>query len=617
MLLKEPTMDDPDEYQLLDQLDDVFLLLDKSGAVIWQNRAAREATGQSAAQLADVRFTELVSTTMKTRVREALDGLTGTCGTTFVAPLVTGQGQDRPYEWTLRRLPGGARGTYVAIGQERTTPGTVEDVLERMSDGFLAVDTNWRITVTNSTGAAVIAEAMGIDPDPDELVGLHLWENIADAEATTAYDKYHEAMATGETLSFETYPTVVEGWFDVRVYPSETGLSIYFYDITEERQHREELHNRERVLRKMYEITADRDRSLAEQVNALLALGRGELGTKYATLSKIDDSGYLFEFVDAADERIQPGDVVPVEATNCEIVASTEESLVLGDVARDAPEETHRAGYTEWGIACYIGAPVLVSDEVYGTFCFYDTEPRSDDFSTWERTLVDLMSRWASAALERRQATAELERQNERLERFANVLSHDLRNPLTVALNRLEMGQADDDPTHLEEVETALRRMESLIDDTLTLTRHGGPISDTEPVALEALARQCWEVMDTEEATLMIDSDLRFRAAPTHAQQLLENVIGNALRHAGPDITIRVGALSDGDGFYVADDGPGIPAEKRVEVFDVGYSTGEDGTGFGLSIVEEVATAHGWDVSVTESETGGARFEVRGVEEAL
>ena len=78
------------------------------------------------------------------------------------------------------------------------------------------------------------------------------------------------------------------------------------------------------------------------------------------------------------------------------------------------------------------------------------------------------------------------------------------------------------------------------------------------------------------------------------------------------DVTIRVGDLADG--FYVADDGPGIPEERRDEVFQAGYSTSEAGTGFGLAIVRQIAEGHGWAVRATDASDGGARFEFTGVE---
>jgi len=94
-------------------------------------------------------------------------------------------------------------------------------------------------------------------------------------------------------------------------------------------------------------------------------------------------------------------------------------------------------------------------------------------------------------------------------------------------------------------------------------------------------------------------------------QQLLENLLRNAVEHGGDTVTITVGGLNDG--FYFEDDGPGIPENERNNVFETGYSTAKGGTGFGLSIVKQIATAHGWEICVTEGSEGGARFEIRGV----
>jgi signal transduction histidine kinase len=74
---------------------------------------------------------------------------------------------------------------------------------------------------------------------------------------------------------------------------------------------------------------------------------------------------------------------------------------------------------------------------------------------------------------------------------------------------------------------------------------------------------------------------------------------------------VTVGVFADDAGFFVADDGVGIPEGDRDAVMGMGYSTADDGTGFGLGIVAEIARAHGWSVAVTDSEAGGARFEIR------
>jgi len=119
--------------------------------------------------------------------------------------------------------------------------------------------------------------------------------------------------------------------------------------------------------------------------------------------------------------------------------------------------------------------------------------------------------------------------------------------------------------------------------------------------------------VDTGRATLEIDTSRGVEADQSRLRQLLENLCHNAVEHGGEDVTVSVGTVDDG--FYVADTGPGIPESDRKKVFESGYSTGEDGTGFGLRIVEEVVDAHGWDIRVTDSDQGGARFEITGVAE--
>ena len=372
-----------------------------------------------------------------------------------------------------------------------------------------------------------------------------------------------------------------------------------------------ERHSREQVLREMHDIISDRDHTFDEQVKQLLELGRTELGTAYGTLSEIDGDDYTFEVVVADDDSIQEENIVPVSATNCEIAASTEQTLVLGNVERDAPDQTHRTGFTDWGISCYLGAPVFVDDAVYGTFCFYDTEPRADQFSEWETTLVDLMSRWVSYELQRRQVTQQLHEQNEQLERFASIVSHDLRNPLSIIEGYVDLAVETGDVSELSRAKDAIERMDALIDDVLLLSRSDREIEPTT-VELQGLVTNCWETVPTETAALSAETDSRIRADETRLKQLLENLFRNAVEHGGEEVTISVGDLDSG--FYIEDDGPGVPPEKRETIFESGYSSNDDGTGLGLSIVDEIVETHGWEIRVTEGTEGGARFEITGVE---
>ncbi|MDZ7849720.1 MAG: ATP-binding protein [Halodesulfurarchaeum sp.] len=207
---------------------------------------------------------------------------------------------------------------------------------------------------------------------------------------------------------------------------------------------------------------------------------------------------------------------------------------------------------------------------------------------------------------EEERAKRELKRQNERLERFTSTVSHDLRNPLTVATGRLEIAVEETDSEHVETALDALERMETMIEDLLDLARQGQQVDETETVSLETAAREAWKMVQTDDATLEVRGDRDLEADPDRLASVFENLFRNAVEHVGPDVTVTVEPTAEG--FAVGDDGPGIPPGDRENVFESGYTTDTDGTGFGLTIVTEVAEAHGWTVEVDESRAGGARF---------
>ena len=209
-----------------------------------------------------------------------------------------------------------------------------------------------------------------------------------------------------------------------------------------------------------------------------------------------------------------------------------------------------------------------------------------------------------------------LERENAQLDRFASVISHDLRNPLDVALGRTNaLRERVDDPDiaeELAEIRDAHDRMRRIITDVLSLAREGEEIDSTEPVSVGTLAEEAWSTVATGDATVATEVDRVVSADRDRLAQVFENLFRNAVQHAGPEVAVTVGSLEDG--FYVADDGPGIPHEDRERVLEPGYTASGSGTGLGLAIVRKVVDAHGWDLTVTESAAGGARFEVTGID---
>jgi PAS domain S-box-containing protein len=214
---------------------------------------------------------------------------------------------------------------------------------------------------------------------------------------------------------------------------------------------------------------------------------------------------------------------------------------------------------------------------------------------------------------ERVERERELQRQREQLDEFASVVSHDLRNPLNVAASRIELAREEADSDHLAHAMEALDRMEAIIEDTLLLARDGQTVADREWVEMDSLATASWGMVETGDAAVTVPRQFEVRADEARLRHLLENLFRNAVEHGDGESTVRIGPLGR-SGFFVEDDGPGIPADQRDRVLEPGVTTKRGGTGFGLAIVNRIAQAHGWEVTVHEGGAGGARFEFANVE---
>ncbi|MEZ3164703.1 ATP-binding protein [Halorubrum sp. RMP-47] len=220
---------------------------------------------------------------------------------------------------------------------------------------------------------------------------------------------------------------------------------------------------------------------------------------------------------------------------------------------------------------------------------------------------------------DRREREETLRRQNERLDEFASIVSHDLRNPLSVAEGYVDLARETGDVDHLDRVADALDRMDELVGDLLSLAREGRSVGETEAVSLADAAREAWSGVDTGNATLTVEDDETLEANRTRLRELFENVFRNSAEHGrdAPDdpLSVRVGSMAADErgeptGFYVEDDGTGLP-DDADRVFESGFTTDESGTGLGLAISEQIAEAHGWTAHALTGERGGARFEFR------
>ena len=218
---------------------------------------------------------------------------------------------------------------------------------------------------------------------------------------------------------------------------------------------------------------------------------------------------------------------------------------------------------------------------------------------------------------ERKAREEELKAQSRRYEEFAGIVSHDLRNPLNVAQGRIDLAQQTCDSEHLEAIATALDRIDRIIEDVLWLARERRDVGAMDAVGLQETATDAWDMAADrlQHAALCYAEGASAAIIVADADrlcQLFENLFSNAIDHSREAVTVTVGTLADG--FYVEDNGPGISASDREDVFTAGYSTKDDGTGFGLSIVKRIVEGHDWEICVTTSDDGGARFEITDVE---
>ncbi|WP_336326083.1 PAS domain-containing protein [Halovenus sp. HT40] len=487
-----------------------------------------------------------------------------------------------------------------------------EPVFDRMSDAVCALDDDWQFTYVNDRATDLTGR------DRSDLLGKRLWDAFPGLVGTDLEDQYREAIATGTTLTTETYYEPLAKHLEIRLFPSETGMTIYLRDISHERDIEAELRRTIEELETLYELASDQDRPFEKKRRQMLRIGAEYFDLPYGFVTKVEDGEQLI--VDSIGDHhlLQPGETCALDQSYCRKTITSETDLLAVQNAIIEGWEDDPA-YETFDLGTYVGAKLLVNGELYGTLCFASTEPREREFSDSERTLVEVMAKWLSYEYDQRAYRQQLEEQNDRLERFASMVSHDLRNPLNVAMTRLDLAAEESDSEHLGSVADAHDRMQALIEDILLLARQDGAVENQTDLNLGAVAKAAWETVETGPASLSVDGDRVVSAEESWLVQLFENLFRNAVEHGpadsgadDPGLSITVGTIEDG--FYVEDDGTGIPAEDRDRIFEEGFSGSPTGNGLGLTIVSEIVDAHGWTTTVTESETGGARFEISGVE---
>ncbi|MEF8976115.1 MAG: PAS domain-containing protein [Halapricum sp.] len=220
--------------------------------------------------------------------------------------------------------------------------------------------------------------------------------------------------------------------------------------------------------------------------------------------------------------------------------------------------------------------------------------------------LAHVLAANTEAALDRAEQKRRLATQSARLEEFASLSSHELRNRLQIALGAAERARAEDDVDAVDDVIETLGRMDRLVGQLLTLARTGSVSHSTESIALSGIVETAWHSIPTGDASLSVSGDAVIAADRGALLEVFEMLFRTTIE--GGSGHVRVGTLSDG--FYAEDDGSSI---KPAALFEPTYSDGNvpDDS---VYLVSVIADAHEWSVDVEPSDIGGTRFSFQGVD---
>jgi PAS domain S-box-containing protein len=514
---------------------------------------------------------------------------------------------------------------YTDITERKQSEERVQALFEHSTDSIVETEFVEGDPVVRRVNDA-FAETVGFDAE--DLVDKSIDEFIVPDGEDDEASRINRRIRNGDPVEQEVTRRTARGDRDflLRAILFDVGEGNWTYavytDITERKE-------RERRLEALHEATRDLMDATASDEVARIGIEAAErvLGMDLAGFFRHDTKRDILEPVQVTDRARSLFGTVPTFERG--------EGLAwqVFDSGKPAVADNVRKLEEVYNPETPVRSEMILPMGDHGLFMAASTEPAAVDQA--EQFLAQVLVSNVESALDRarrermlREREQALLRQNERLEEFAGVVSHDLRSPLTVAKGNVYLARQKGDG-YLDEIESALDRMEQLIDDLLSLARQGETVDETELVDLSTSVEEAWSTVETGRATVELadGGDRRLAADEGRLRELLENLFGNAVEHGstssqqeagdavehgGSDVTVRVGTMDNG--FYVEDDGEGFDGEADDDLFEPGFTTEDQGTGFGLSIVRQIAEAHGWEVAATEGSDGGARFEFTGVE---
>ncbi|MES2003227.1 MAG: PAS domain S-box protein [Bacteroidota bacterium] len=482
---------------------------------------------------------------------------------------------------------------FVSSLEERNT------ILESIGDGFFAVDKNWVVTYWNQ-----VAETMLHTPK-EKIVNKPLWDVFSGSIHTKSYRHYHRAMNSGEADHFEDFYPMLKKWFEISVYPSTKGLSVYFKDITERKNALEAI----RISNERYNYVAKATNDSVwdwDIVNDTVVRSGDnyERVFGYSPLLADQDNGFWSKLVHPDDlQRVEKG-----------------RNAIFADPAIDYWEDEYRFKKANGEYAIVYDKGHIIRDDSGNPIRMIGSTSDISERKQYEESLKSL-----NADLEK--TNRDLAVSNQELEQFAYVASHDLQEPLrmvTSFLTQLEKKYNEqlDEKAHqyIYFAVDGAKRMREIILELLEFSRVGRLSSEKEEIDLNKLIEEICllqkKYLEEKEATMHAEKLPVIYSYKAPILQVFQNLINNAIKYGKENvpviIDIRSQESADHWTFSVADNGIGINEEYFEKIFIIFqrlHAKNEySGTGMGLAIVKKIMDNLGGRIWVESEPERGSTF---------
>lgn len=469
----------------------------------------------------------------------------------------------------------------------------IHNILNSITDGFYSLSKDWKVTYWNKAAE----EIYGVPHQ--EIEGHNFWSYFPEAKELLFYKKFRKALKTGKKVFFEEYYEPLSEWFEVNAYPGPEGLSVYFKIITDRKRVDEEI----RIAKERYDLISKATReAVYDWQIAERTLQWSNAYYEMFGYEKLPGE----ENLDQWKESVHPDDL---SAVIKDLYSSIE------DPDKREWEYEYRMLKADGAISYVFERGSIIRDKEGKALRMIGAVQDVTRLKNNERALEKLNKDLKIRA-------EELMTVNKELEQFAYIASHDLQEPLrmvTSFLSQLQKkyeGQLDEKAQkYIHFAFDGATRMRQIILDLLEYSRAGRNEIKLEPVDLNEVMENILILLshkiELRAATVNYNSLPTIIAAKTPLQQVLSNIIVNAIKYRNPSRkpVIQIGAEENNEYWVlsIADNGIGIDPEFFEKIFIVFQRLHRNeeysGTGIGLAICKKIIERHGGKIWV-ESEKG-------------